>query len=125
MNTFNVYQILITDDMINLVNQVGRAEAVKTYPAVGIKFDSMFGRKPLTANDFAHYTKVAEVSAEGLNQVFEFTNTWERPEAVKKLRRMHSTSVGDVIHDTETDKFWRVAMMGFDDVTNDIKQSAG
>lgn len=66
------------------------------------------------AGDFEHYTPVMRVEASDLNEVFSLTNAWNNADAVRRLSRAHSTSVGDII-ETHTGEhaFWMVSYEGF------------
>ena len=63
-----------------------------------------------------YFKPVAIVEAESLDHVFELTNLWNDQEKVDRLRDLHSTSVGDMILDGVTGKFWMVDGCGFSEV---------
>lgn len=61
---------------------------------------------------------VAIIQARDLNHVFAISNCCgEDPKLeslIERVQPMHSLSVGDIVHDLETDETWVVAMLGFD-----------
>lgn len=60
----------------------------------------------------AHYSKVCEIEAADLNEVFEIGNIGPE-EKITRLDRMHSISVGDVIEDEEH-RLYVVKGVGFE-----------
>ena len=64
---------------------------------------------------------VAVIEARDLNHVFAISNTCgEDPKMetlIERVLPMHSISVGDIIHNLETDETWVVANYGFDLIT--------
>lgn len=75
----------------------------------GLVFDDNY-----KAGDFEHYTPVMRVEASDLDEVFSLTNAWNNADAVRRLSRAHSTSIGDII-ETHTGEhaFWMVSFDGF------------
>ena len=59
-------------------------------------FDISFNGNVSPAIFLAHYSKVCEIVAEDLNEVFEIGNIGPE-DKITRLGRMHSISVGDVI----------------------------
>ena len=61
---------------------------------------------------------VAVIEAKDLNHVFAISNCCgEDPKLetlIERIEEMHSISVGDIIHDLETDETWVVSNYGFD-----------
>lgn len=93
MLNFEVYQIVLSDEMIDEVNS---SEGQR--PAFYEKYLNVTWKPTaesiLAARDM--FKKVAEIEAQNLNQVFEIGNIG--PESrIKRLDKMHSISVGDVI----------------------------
>lgn len=64
------------------------------------------------------YEFVAIIEARNLNHVFEISNCCgEDPRLetlIERVQEMHSVSVGDIIHNLETDETWVVGNYGFD-----------
>ena len=64
---------------------------------------------------------VAVIEARDLNHVFAISNCCgEDPKMetlIERVLPMHSISVGDIIHNLETDETWVVANYGFDLIT--------
>ena len=89
---YGVYQIQLSDDVINRVNSGVSREVIPEYRA---KLDAMFG-KPTLGLELNLYQKVAEIEAADLDEVFEVGNIG--PESkITRLGRMSSVSVGDII----------------------------
>ena len=62
------------------------------------------------------YNDKYEVEALNLDHVFQITNLWDEPDAVHTFEPGHSTSVGDLIEDTQTGAIYLVAAFGFKQV---------
>lgn len=64
------------------------------------------------------YEFVAIIEARDLNHVFAISNCCsEDPKLetlIERVQEMHSISVGDIIHNLETDETWVVSNYGFD-----------
>lgn len=117
MARFQIYQVILSDADIDQLNSAGREWALKNLPNYRVYLDNMsFGAKRFQADDFKHYAQVAEVEAADLDEVFEITNLWNRPEQIITKSRMRSTSVGDIILNTETGEYFMVDMFGFTQV---------
>jgi hypothetical protein len=68
---------------------------------------------------------VGTIEAKNLNQVFRIGNfecTGDELDQVKSLPTMRSVSVGDIIHNLETDETHVVARFGFEKIT--MKEAA-
>lgn len=63
-----------------------------------------------------YYTPAMNVEAESLDHVFHLTNAWNDESKVERLAPCRSTSVGDLILDTETDNLYMVDTFGFRNV---------
>jgi hypothetical protein len=104
-----VYQIQLTDEEIEIANEGGSTARIEAY--MGRGFESMF-----KAENFQHYTHVANVDVDGFEQAFRAMNLWQEDEnfdRVEKLGRCSSMSVGDIVCDDLDGKFYRVASFGF------------
>lgn len=105
---FKVYQIQLTNAMIDKVN----AEGFLSVPAMKVKMDLGLDRE-FTQDMFEHYELVATCEAKDLEDVFKIGNI--RHERMNIIKQMHSVSVGDVIENPEG-KMFVVRNMGFDEI---------
>lgn len=64
------------------------------------------------------YELVAIIDGKSLDDVFYISNACSEDEKletlIERIQPMHSISVGDIIHNLETDETWVVANYGFD-----------
>lgn len=95
---YQVYQIHLTNEDIDLINSTGDHNAV---PANGLKQKMAFARDNIggyagEAWDAGYYTHVANITAENYDQVFEIGNIGPE-QNIERIARMHSVSVGDMI----------------------------
>lgn len=104
---YSVFQIEITEDLINRVN---RGETPIEYTAYT---EAMFGNctRGVSLN---LYKKVSEITAQSLDEVFEIGNIGPE-EYIQRVGRMRSISVGDIIQD-EAGKRHMVDSFGFREV---------
>jgi hypothetical protein len=104
---YSVFQIEITEDLINRVN---RGENPPEYTAY---MEAMLGNwsRGMALN---LYKKVSEITAQSLDEVFEIGNIGPE-ENIHRIGSMHSISVGDIIQD-ETGKRYVVDSFGFSEV---------
>ena len=110
MLKFEVFQIQLTKEQIDEVNS---SEGQR--PAFYEKYLNVTWKPTKEAIAAARdmFSKVAEIEAQNLNQVFEIGNVG--PESrITRLAPMHSVSVGDVI--VHKGNAFVVAPMGFDRV---------
>jgi hypothetical protein len=104
--------------MADQINANGREWALKNIPAYRTYMDTMsFGGKRFEPAQFEHYSQQVGVQATDLDEVFEITNLWNRPEQILFKNQPRSVSVGDIIENTETGEFFMVDMFGFTQVT--------
>jgi len=100
-----VYQIHLTDADINAINGSQHTEKTKAY------FDRMFDHT-FKVENIKHYTHVANVHTDDMEEAFKLMNLWEDESKVEKFGPCYSMSVGDLL---EVDgKFYRCASFGFD-----------
>ena len=97
---FAIYQIRITDAEVDLINATGDFNSVPK-KALALKMDMDFeghkiGGYADEAWEAGYYTHVANIEANGYNEVFQIGNIGPE-ENIERLERMHSISVGDVI----------------------------
>lgn len=105
-----VYQIQLTDAEIAIVNS---SEGEYT-PRIKAYFNRHF-ETTFNADNFCHYTQVANVDVDGFEQAFEAMNLWEESayfDRVQKIGRCSSMSVGDIVQDHDG-KLYRCASFGF------------
>ena len=123
MNNFLLFQINMTPDEVNVVNREGWEFAKMMFPRVKAYLaNSISFSREERVTDLDLYDLTARIKAENLDEVFEVTNLWNRPEQVKKFRQaVRSGSVGDIIADVANDRFYMIASCGFDDITDEIE----
>lgn len=103
-----IYQIQLTDEQIDIINERGH-EAV---PAQRAKLNVMFGASNFRTSDLQYYTETMQVDTDDLEEAFELTNLWNQPERVTRVGDMQSsTSVGDIFQ--KGDRFYMVDNFGF------------
>jgi hypothetical protein len=100
-----VYQIQLTDLEITVANEGGSTPRLKAY--FDRSFDSMF-----KAENFEHYTHVANVDTDNMDDAFGLMNMWDEPQLVEKLGPCSSMSVGDIL-ELEDGSRYRCASFGF------------
>ena len=97
---FAIYQIRITDAEVDLINATGDFNSVpKKKAKIDMEFDfagHKIGGLADAAWEAGYYTHVANIEADGYNEVFQIGNIGPE-ENIERLQRMHSISVGDVI----------------------------
>tara|TARA_R110000868_G_scaffold13765_2_gene63811 strand:- start:622 stop:987 length:366 start_codon:yes stop_codon:yes gene_type:complete len=117
-STYIVKQVAIPKELRDLPNQKGWDGAIAESDHWRVKMEYQhFGcKKGFNMDDLEFFTDTYEVEAESLDDVFRITNLWDDESAVKRFRVGHSTSVGDIITDTSTDKMYMVDGFGFSEV---------
>jgi hypothetical protein len=108
-----VYQIQITNEEIDIINSDGEyTPRIKAF--MDRSFESTF-----KAENFEHYTHVANVDVDGFEQAFRAMNLWEDDENFDRIQlvgagnfRCQSMSVGDIVADHDG-KLYRCASFGF------------
>ena len=109
MSKFKVYQINLTDDEVNTINETGDHFAI---PKGRARMDSMLG--DFSTPNWTFYDHVADIEAMTLNEVFHFGNVGPE-EKITRHAPMHSLSVGDIIADQD-DNRWIVKSVGFEQI---------
>ena len=108
-----VYQIVLTDEMVNEINSTKDGEKMPGYYTAYL--DSKLG-KVATARGMNLYTHVADVQAakDDLEDAFAIMNRWTDEDEAKVTRHtsLHSMSVGDIVVKADGTK-WLVASKGF------------
>ena len=77
--------------------------------------DMYFMGKDEIAEISADYDMVATIAAEDLEQAFTIGNIWKEDQ-ISMVGDMRSISVGDILHDLESDRQYVVARFGFDEI---------
>jgi|FreactTroBogLake_1042271.scaffolds.fasta_scaffold10448_1 hypothetical protein len=114
---YEVFQIRLADSIYDAVNLLGRTKASELYPDFAAESDvSFFGSKRFKPQYLKYYNKVAEVEADGLEEVFEIGNGYGDQSKITRLARMHSVSVGDIIR-VDTGRYMMVDGIGFTEVS--------
>tara|TARA_Y100000389_G_C17450836_1_gene514671 strand:+ start:79 stop:441 length:363 start_codon:yes stop_codon:yes gene_type:complete len=119
MKTFIVKQVKIPEAEAEFPNEFGWGGAEERSPAWKAKLEGMHFRKDDEFNleNLPHFKDCFSVQAENLDQVFRITNLWDDMDSVQRIGEGgHSTSVGDIIVDTETGKSHIVCGFGFKEV---------
>jgi hypothetical protein len=111
MMKFDLYQFVLTNEMIDEVNTPDRKE----YPDFYKKYMDVTWKPTAEAILAAkeYFVKVAEIDARNFEDVFTVGNVGPEGQ-INRLAPMHSISVGDVVVCDGVAKF--VAPMGFDSV---------
>lgn len=100
-----VYQIQLTDAEIDSINRGEETKKSKAY------FARSFERT-FSAEMFEHYTHVANVDTNNMEDAFELMNLWDRESLIERLGPCSSMSVGDIL-ELEDGSRHRVASFGF------------
>ena len=114
---YEVYQMHLSDKVINEVNRLGHAGAAKVYPEYEAYQEMHFeGSKGFKSTYLQYFGKVAEIEAQDLEQVFEIGNGYGDQTKITRLKRMHSVSVGDIVV-ADDGRYMMVDGMGFNEVS--------
>ena len=100
-----VYQIQLTDLEISVANEGGSTPKLEAY------FDRY--KPTFKAENFQHYTHVANIFTDDMEEAFALMNLWSDPTKFEKLGRCSSMSVGDILEMEDGTKF-RCASFGFE-----------
>lgn len=104
-----VYQIQLTDAEIAIVNGGGEyTPRIKAY--IDRSFEST-----CKAENIQHYTHVANVDTNDMEEAYKLMNLWEDESKVEKLGPCSSMSVGDILV-IECGWIYRCASFGFDKI---------
>lgn len=103
-----VYQIQLTDAEIAAVNNGETSDRIKAY------FDRSF-EGTFKAENIQHYTHVANVDTNDMEEAYKLMNLWEDESKVEKLGPCSSMSVGDILV-LECGWIYRCASFGFDKI---------
>lgn len=103
-----VFQIQLTDEQINEVNEKGH----ESVPAQRAKLNVMFGADKFRYGDLKYYKETMQVDTDDLEEAFALTNLWNEPDRVARVgNAQSSTSVGDIFR--KGDRYYMVDSFGF------------
>lgn len=91
-----------------------------------IRMNPSVARVVEALTEWDEYDIVADLEVPDLNAAFHASNhinsNWLENEEVTScgVETARSTSVGDILSDPDTGKFWLVMPLGFDDITNEV-----
>ena len=113
---FKLYQIHLTDAEVDQVNAEGHDSVHKQSLKLDMSISSKrpAGEVASEAFKLGYYTHVSNITAEGLEGVFEVGNIGPE-ENIERLAPMYSVSVGDIVEDVDGNKSV-VASMGYQEV---------
>lgn len=116
---YAVYQIQLTDAEVDLINEKGHNAVAKHVAKLDMDMDfsgNKIGDLAADALKSGYYTHVANIEAQSLEEVFQIGNIGPE-ENIKRLTRMSSLSVGNIIVDPEG-AHHVVAAFGFKPLTS-------
>ena len=111
MKTYKLYQIRLTDQEVDMVNDLGHGSVPKQVAKLDMHFAENMHELATEAFDAGYYTHVANIQAENLEDVFRIGNLFKEGQ-IERLDCMASPSVGDVIVD-QNDFFYVIDTFGF------------
>lgn len=94
--------------------QIDAFNAGQQIAAIEAKRELMFGSEGFTPDMLRHFTAVAKVATDDLEEAFELTNLWNDESKVTRLERMSSTSVGDIF--SKDGRYFMVDSFGFEEL---------
>ncbi len=106
MQKYSVWQIVLSDEVINRVN------AGEDVPEYNAYLQALMKGDPAPALELNLYRKVAKIEAEDLEDVFKIGNVGPEKN-ITRFGPMSSISVGNIIENKYGTRFV-VAMFGFD-----------
>jgi len=107
--TYKVFQIVLEDDLVDLVNKEGWECHVKALAYM----EASFGKTKLGVMHNC-YSHVGDIIADDLEHVFEVGNIGPEDRIIRH-DRMRSVSVGDIVEDPNGVKHV-VASVGFEEI---------
>lgn len=110
---YTLFQFHLSQEASNHLNSVGWGGELDPYPEIVIQRDVKFsGSEYYSAWMSKYYRPVADINAESLEDAFRVGNIG--PEAnIRRLDRMASMSIGDVVRDNQTGTYHMVDSYGF------------
>ena len=112
---YELHQIHLTDEEHNKVNAEGHNSVAKHKLHLDMNFSDTEEVLAKEAWDKGYYTHVSNITTDkGLEGVFEVGNIGPE-ENIERISQMYSTSVGDIVIDSDGKKHF-VAGIGFKEV---------
>lgn len=111
MKTYKLYQIRLTDQEVDMINDLGHGAVPKQIVKLDMHFADNTQELAEDAFNAGYYSHVANIQAEDLEDVFRVGNLCVEDQ-IERLDFMASPSVGDVIVD-ESGFFYVIARFGF------------
>ena len=111
MKTYKLYQIRLTDQEVDMVNDLGHGSVPKQVAKLNMHFAENLHELATEAFDAGYYTHVANIQAANLDNAF-FIGNHCKEAGIERLDMMASPSVGDVFVD-ENDFFYVIDHFGF------------
>lgn len=119
ISTFVVYQINISARCSKYVNLNGREAAIEKFPEYEAYMSVMMkGSSGFSEEYSEYYTPVARIDARSMDEAFRIGNfvCEEDRTLIQVFGTMSSISVGDILHNVETDETFMVDSVGFSPV---------
>jgi hypothetical protein len=96
--TYKIYQIQLSDADVDMINDKGHNSVPHHKAKLDMQFSDNMGSQAKDAFDKGYYTHVANINADGLEDVFHVGNMGPE-ENIERLTKMHSLSVADIVED--------------------------
>ena len=113
--TYKIYQIQLSDADVDMINDKGHNSVPHHKAKLDMNFADNIGALASDAFNKGYYTHVANITADGLEDVFHVGNMGPE-ENIERLTKMHSLSVADIVEDENGIKHV-VASSGFKRLT--------
>lgn len=111
MKKYEVFQLNITDKVVEDCNKYGHDGAIKRHDIWEARLDLHLGAQSYTPPMFRFFHKVADISAGCLEDVFRIGNGVMEGN-IQRAQEMHSLSVGDIVKD-EDGLYHMIDIVGF------------
>lgn len=111
---FEVFQIIVSEDVYDEVNLIGHAAAAANHGEYKAHLDATIG-KYLPSNR-SYYTQVATIEADSLEGAFRIGNIGPE-KAITRIAKMHSVSVGDIVRDVTEGTTWFCESFGWREIS--------
>jgi hypothetical protein len=112
---YEIYQILLSEEVRDAIEicRGDRATVERLYPVYKVYNDATLGNH--SAQNCKFYKHVADIDAHSLEHAFEIGNIG--PEYnIKRIQPMHSISVGDIVHEIPTGKYFFCEQIGWQEI---------
>lgn len=111
MKKYKLYQIRLTDQEADMVNDLGHGSVPKQVAKLDMQFAENKHELATEAFDAGYYTHVANIEAANLDNAFFIGNHCQEA-GIERLDMMASPSVGDIFVD-QNDRFYVIDQFGF------------